>query len=81
MKPVVTFYTRKGCHLCDDAKRVVMEARGRAEFEFQEQDIDTDSELQRLYNEEVPVIAINGDKAFKYHVDLETFLKRLAART
>ena len=81
MKPVVTLYTREGCHLCDDAKRVVMQARGRAEFDYQEQDIDADPELRRLYNEEVPVIAINGAKAFKYHVDLPTFLKKLAART
>jgi len=81
MKPVVTLYTRKGCHLCDDARRVVADARRRAEFDYQEQDIDTDPELLRLYNEEVPVIAINGAKAFKYHVDLETLLKKLAART
>ena len=81
MKPVVTLYTRKGCHLCDDAKRVVMDARRRAEFDYQEHDIDTDPDLLRLYNEEVPVIAINGAKAFKYHVELEIFLKKLAART
>jgi glutaredoxin len=81
MKPVVTLYTREGCHLCDDAKCVLMEAQRRAEFDCQEQDIDTDPELRRLYNEEVPVIAINGAKAFKYHVDLATFLKKLAART
>ncbi len=81
MPPVVTFYTRKGCHLCDEAKRVVKEARQCAEFEYQERDIDADPELRRLYNEEVPVIAINGAKAFKYHVDIETFLKKLAART
>ena len=33
-----------------------------------------------LYNEEVPVIAIDGRKAFKYQVDVDEFLKRLAAR-
>ena len=34
----------------------------------------------RRYNDEVPVIAINGVKAFKYKVDMEEFLKKLAAR-
>ena len=81
MNPVVTLYTRKGCHLCDDARQVLIEARRSADFDYQEQDIDGDPELHRLYNEEVPVVAINGAKAFKYHVDLGTFLKRLAART
>ena len=33
----------------------------------------------RLYNDEVPVIAINGRKAFKYKVDMNEFLKKLAA--
>jgi hypothetical protein len=29
----------------------------------------------------VPVIAINGAKAFKYRLDMREFLKKLAART
>ena len=39
-----------------------------------------DPELLRLYNEEVPVIAIDGRKAFKYRLDMNEFLKRLVAR-
>ena len=80
MKPRVTLYTRAGCCLCDDAKRVLLEARGRAAFDYEEFDIDRDPALQRLYNDEVPVIAINSVKAFKYKVDLDQFLKKLAAR-
>ena len=80
MKPLVTLYTRVGCHLCDDAKRVILGARRHADFDYEEFDIDRDPELLRLYNEEVPVIAINRKKAFKYHVKLNDFLKRLAGR-
>ena len=80
MKPRVTLYTRAGCCLCDDAKRVLMEARRRADFDYEEVDIDTDPELRRLYNDEVPVIAINARKAFKYRVEMKEFLKKLAAR-
>ena len=76
----VTLYTRRGCHLCDDAKRVLAEARGRADFDYEELDIDTNPELVRLYNDEVPVIAIDGAKAFKYHVNVNEFLKKLADR-
>jgi glutaredoxin len=80
MRPAVTLYTRVGCCLCDDAKRVLLEARRRANFDYQELDIDADPELRSLYNDEVPVIAINGQKAFKYRVDMKEFLKKLAAR-
>ena len=76
----VTLYTRAGCCLCEEAKRVLAAARRKARFEYQEIDIDGDAELRAMYNEEVPVIAIDGRKAFKYHVDLREFLKRLAAR-
>ena len=58
--PKVTLYTRKGCCLCDDAKHVLELARRRAHFDLDEIDIDRDPDLETLYNEEVPVIAING---------------------
>ena len=80
MKPLVTLYTRAGCCLCDDAKQVVQEARSRAVFDYEEFDIDRDPDLRRLYNDEVPVIAIDGVKAFKYRLDMKEFLKKLAAR-
>jgi glutaredoxin len=79
-KPKVTLYTRAGCCLCDDAKRVLSDARRRADFDYEELDIDRDPELRRRYNDEVPVIAINQVKAFKYKVTREEFLKKLAAR-
>ena len=80
-RPTVTLYTRAGCCLCDDAKRVVERARRHAAFDYEELDIDADPELRRLYNDEVPVIAINRVKAFKYKVDMQELLKKLAART
>jgi glutaredoxin len=79
MKPQVTLYTRTGCCLCDDAKRVIAAARQRADFDYAEIDIDTDLDLVRLYNDEVPVITINRRKAFKYKVNMNDLLKKLTA--
>ena len=79
-RPLVTLYTRAGCHLCDDARQVISAARAHAEFDYEELDIDADAELRRLYNEEVPVIAIDRRKAFKYRLTMNELLKRLAAR-
>jgi glutaredoxin len=80
MTPRVTLYTRAGCHLCETAKGNLLAARRKAEFEFEEIDIDTHPELRALYNEEVPVVAINGRKAFKYRVDTNVFLQTLRRR-
>jgi len=80
-KPRVTLYTRKGCCLCDDAKRVIAEARLRAAFDYEEINIDGDPAVRALYTDEVPVIAINGRKAFKYRVEPKELLKKLKART
>ena len=77
MRPRVTLYTRTGCHLCDTAKQQLRRVSRRADFDLEEIDIDSDPELRALYHEEVPVIAINGRKAFKYHVDEASLLKRL----
>ena len=78
MKPQVTLYTRAGCCLCVEAKKVIAAARERVDFDYAEIDIDTDEALVRLYNDEVPVIAINHRKAFKYKVNINEFLKKLA---
>ncbi len=73
----VTLYTRAGCHLCDEVKEHLARARHSAAFDLEEIDIDSDPELRARYNEEVPVVAINGRKAFKYRLDERAFLKRL----
>ena len=79
MKPQVALYTRAGCCLCDDAKQVIAAARQHADFDYTEIDIDADPDLVRLYGHEVPVITIDRRKAFKYRVDMNEFLKKLAA--
>lgn len=77
---VVTLYTRAGCHLCDDVKQAIAEARSQAEFEYCEVDIDGDPRLRQLYNDAVPVVEIDGRKAFKYRMTTAELLKKLAAR-
>lgn len=75
--PEVILYTREGCHLCDEAKKEIETLRAQAEFGLQILDIDADPELQARFTNEVPVVFINGRKAFKYRVDRKQFLRRL----
>jgi glutaredoxin len=76
----VVVYSRRGCHLCDVVKEVLTHAEGKADFVSREVDIDSDSQLQQQYNNEVPVVFINGRKAFKYRMDEDQFLRTLARR-
>jgi glutaredoxin len=81
VKTIVTLYTRVGCHLCDVAKDVLDQVRRERPFELETVDIDTDPELARLYGEEVPVVAVDGRKAFKYRVDAAALRERLDRAT
>lgn len=73
----VIVYSRAGCHLCDIVKQQIEQLRGRADFTWREVDIDADPDLRQRYNEEVPVVFIDGRKAFKYHLNERDFLRRL----
>jgi len=44
----------------------------------EEVDVDTDPSLVRVYGDEVPVLCVNGRKAFKYRVDASALRARLA---
>jgi glutaredoxin len=73
----VIVYSRAGCHLCDVVKEQLDRLRGRADFTWREVDIDSDPDLRQRYNEEVPVVFVDGRKAFKYHLKERDFLRRL----
>jgi len=73
----VIVYSRKGCHLCDVVKESLAKLSRHGGFTWTEVDVDTDPELLRLYNDEVPVVFIDGRKAFKYHMNEQEFLRKL----
>ena len=76
----VILYYRKGCHLCEIVKESLTKLSRNAEFGWREVDVDSSPDLRRQFTDEVPVVFINGRKAFKYRMDEKEFLKKLAAR-
>ena len=66
---LVVLYTRPGCHLCDDARAVLLEARARTPFDLREIDIGSSESLLCEYGLRVPVIVVDGSEAFEYTVD------------
>lgn len=75
----VVVYSRKGCHLCAIVKETLAKLERRASFTWQEVDVDSDAVLHRQFSDEVPVIFIDGKKAFKYRMAERDFLRRLEA--
>ena len=76
----IDIYSRPGCHLCDEAKAIIELVQRRFPFELRVINIEQDSELEKQYGSDIPVVTINGNKAFKYRVDeaeLEKKVKRL----
>ncbi len=60
--PVVTLYSRPGCHLCDEARAEILAIRrALAAFDLREVDIETDERLLRTYLERIPVVEVDGE--------------------
>ena len=74
----VVVYSRDGCHLCDVVKETLTRLEHGADFKWREVDIDCDPELRRKYNDEVPLVFIDGRKAVKYRMDGRQFLGAIA---
>jgi hypothetical protein len=70
---VVTVFSRHGCHLCDVAMNQLESMKNELNFEIEKIFIDGDSELEKLYGEQVPVIHIDGVHHDFFKVDPERF--------
>ena len=68
----IILYTRRGCHLCDEAMQVLLQHGLQPETI----DIDTQPELQQEFNTCVPVVEIDGKVRFRGKVD-PVLLRRL----
>ena len=75
----VLVYTRKGCHLCEIVKESLIKLERRGLFHWREVDVNADEKLRRQFTDEVPVVFIDGRKAFKYRMDEREFLRKLAS--
>jgi glutaredoxin len=79
-RPLITVYTRAGCHLCQEAERVVAGiARGRAEVRLV--DIDADPAITERYTVRVPVVAVDGRELCEYEVDEQELAAAVAKAT
>ena len=76
----VVLYTKPGCCLCDTVKAQLGRLRSVEPFELHEVNILEDPAAYAKFHAEIPVVFVNGRKAFKYHLDEKAFMQRLKPR-
>ena len=76
-RPLLKVYGKPGCHLCDEVRAVIDQVGGDRAFELEEVDITLDPRLNRRYGERIPVVEIDGEEAFQYHVSAAELRERL----
>jgi glutaredoxin len=77
-RPRVVLYGRPGCHLCEEARRLLAQlAEESPGFVLAEIDIDSDERLLGLFLERIPVIEIEGEVVSELVPDRELLRARL----
>lgn len=74
---IVHFYTRPGCHLCEDARITLNLVQEDVSFEINEVNIEKEEELHEKYMLMIPVVEYNN-KIIQYgQIDYVTILDAL----
>jgi glutaredoxin len=76
----LVLYSRKDCCLCEDMKMVINRVARKMALSLEDIDVDSSTELRNAYGEQVPVLYIDGRKAFKYNVTARELERRLRGK-
>jgi glutaredoxin len=74
----LVLYTRRDCELCREMETVIDQVLARFQADLKRVEIDGDPALEAQFGIEVPVLFVNGRKAFKYRCTARELRKRLA---
>jgi hypothetical protein len=76
----ITLVGKPGCHLCEDARRVIESVCAETGESFVEVSVLDDPELADLYWEQIPVALVDGVQHDFWRVDEARLRKALADR-
>jgi len=71
-QPTVTFYTKAGCHLCEEARELLEAVAEQRDYSLTEIDIRSDMALFETYRYRIPVIIINQDILLEGRIEAQT---------
>jgi len=73
----IVIYSKPGCGLCDKVKHQLRRLQPALGFKWREVSILDDAEAYERFKDDIPVVFINGEKAFQHHLDERQFAERL----
>ncbi len=77
----VRLLTRVGCHLCEDAERIVERTCSALGATYEMVDVDTDPALRAEYSDHVPVLMVDGAVRSRWFVDEAALLTWLEEKS
>ena len=66
---LVEIYGKPDCHLCDDAKAILLKMQRQHGFQLREVNIANDAALLAEYGTRIPLVFVNGHLVCKYFVE------------
>ena len=73
----VTLFHARDCSLCERARARLAELRAELGFPYDEVDITGVDDLEARYREWLPVVEIDGERAFVYYLDEAAFRRKV----
>lgn len=70
-------YSKPGCHLCEEAVRVLTHLQAQTPFTLEEINIQDDPALFAEYGEQIPVVLLDSKRLFEYTVDEDVLRQKL----
>jgi glutaredoxin len=74
----ITLLSKPGCHLCDDARAVVVRVASDLGVGWEEVDITSDPDLQAKWWDQIPVTLVDGVQHDYWRVDEQRLRSALA---
>ena len=79
MSKKLVLISKPGCHLCDDAREIILQVlQDFPDASFEEKNMLDDQKLIDAYSEEIPVVLIDGKQHSFWRVDAERLSEALS---
>jgi glutaredoxin len=76
----VTFYTKAGCHLCEEARDMLEDIAALTTYELTEIDIRSNPTTFEKYRYRIPVILINNETLIEGRIEFRDLAKAFHLR-
>ncbi|HYB01618.1 MAG TPA: glutaredoxin family protein [Ktedonobacteraceae bacterium] len=76
----VVFYTKAGCHLCEEAQDMLEDIAALTTYKLTEIDIRSDPVIFEKYRYRIPVIIVNNDTIVEGRIDFKDLARAFHLR-